>query len=68
MSIDFSTGQPSANRVTEPLDKMVDMIFNELDLLNTELKNLVTPGGTADSPGRTCRDIHYEYPLLEDGK
>jgi len=51
----------------KPLQDLVDKIFKELDQLEQEMNSLVTPSGTPTAPGRTCRDIHFEFPSLTDG-
>lgn len=49
------------------IEDLIRKIFKELDDLDLDMTDLLAPQGTSRSPGRTCQDIHAEYPHLQDG-
>jgi len=50
-------------------DSDVDLITVYTDIYNMriELEKMKKPIGTRDSPARTCLDLHYGRPQMEDG-
>merc|ERR1719481_1679254 len=50
-------------------DSDVDLITVYSDIYNMriELEKMKKPIGTRDSPARTCLDLHYGRPQMEDG-
>lgn len=47
--------------------RLLEKIFTEIDGLRVGVGGLTKARGTKDSPARTCRDIHLEFPSLPDG-
>lgn len=47
----------------------VDLITVYTDIYNIkiELEKIKKPLGTRNSPARTCQDLHYGHPQMNDG-
>ena len=51
-------------------DSDVDLITVYTDIYNMriELEKIKKPIGTRNNPARTCQDLHFGHPQIEDGK
>jgi len=49
------------------LEQIVKQVFEHIDDLREEFKEIRLPPGTKESPARTCKDIYLAYPESKDG-
>lgn len=55
------------NREEDLNMKFLDM-YSTIYSMRQELEQVRKPSGSKETPARTCRDLFYGHPHLQDGK
>jgi collagen type V/XI/XXIV/XXVII alpha len=66
--VDSSSAKIEDASNTLTLEQVVEQIFENIDDLREEFKEIRLPPGTKESPARTCKDIYLAYPESKDGR